>query len=302
MPESRQQPGGPSVGPARRRARPGGRGTAVAARMAGTLAPPALHQRPSSAGRPAALAVAGRQHPGARLAVHEVRAHRGGALGVGGDRSGPRRRGGAAPGPRSTTAERATLRITVSSVCAGWRGWRSGSGTARGCRARPARRRGWWGSRRRRRRTRARRSAPARTATAPCTTPRPPRRRVAARRARAAEHHPPPGAAVDRGDAQAAVEPRRRLLHLRAQLGERVRRPGERRAAAAPARSGAARGGDARAPAARTWRWRPARPDPARRAAATAATASPRAGGPASPSSSSVPTDEGRRGRVPATR
>ena len=38
------------------------------------------------------------------------------------------------------------------------RGWRSGSGTARACHGRRARRRGWWGSRRRRRRTRGRRS------------------------------------------------------------------------------------------------------------------------------------------------
>ena len=49
-----------------------------------------------------ALPVAGGQHPDARLAVHEVRAHRRRALGGSGPPSGRPRRGGAGPAPRST--------------------------------------------------------------------------------------------------------------------------------------------------------------------------------------------------------
>ena len=153
------------------------------------------------------LPVAGREHPARGSAVHEVRAHRGRALGFGAtvstvgaaaaqrqrlDRRRPSARRGASP--------------RASAVGAG-ECWRSGSGTARACRARPARRRGWSGSRRRRRRTRGRRSRPARTATGRCTTPRPPRATVA-RGAPGLPNTTRRPWPVDGDDAQAAVEAR----------------------------------------------------------------------------------------------
>ena len=159
----------------RRRRSPEERRRRVSAPVAGR---PVARGPLSSRREPEPLPVGGGEHPVARLGVHEVGAHR-----------SPRTRRsarppdvGAAPAQRQRLERHRRARDRPDDVehaarCR--RGSRSGSGTARACRGRPARRRGWSGSRRRRRRTRGRRSRPARTATARCTRPAPPSATVA---------------------------------------------------------------------------------------------------------------------------
>ena len=163
-----------------------------------------------------------------------------------------------------------------------------------------ARRRGWWGSTRRRRRTRARRCAPARTATARCTRPRPPRPTRGRGRARAAEHDPAPVGAVHGGDAQPPVEPGGRALDVRAQPGERVGRAGE---AAQQQRSHQRAAGGGHAQRQRREGGARRRSRPGRHAGRRPPRRRPARGwGRPWRARARCPTDDGRRGALPATR